>query len=115
MTRRDLLCKKGRLAATIELKMSLRWSLPELRAALESQLLSTYLQDQFEKIGFFVIVLQKQKTWTGPEGTQIDFDEMLAILNEDARIIVANGEADFVRVIGIDATSPDTVKKGHRP
>jgi hypothetical protein len=61
-TRRDVLCQKGSLRATVELKMSLRWTLEDYAEALEKQLQGQYMMAPNSKIGFFVVELNR---WCG--------------------------------------------------
>lgn len=102
-TRRDVLCQTGSFRATVELKMSLRWSLPQYVEALEEQLQGQYMMAPNSKIGFFVIVLQEERTWEGPDGPII-FDELLEILRSKARQKESADSSVYLRVIGIDAT-----------
>ncbi|MBR0775824.1 H-NS histone family protein [Bradyrhizobium diazoefficiens] len=103
-TRRDVLCQANSLRATVELKMSLRWTLADYIEALEKQLQGQYMKAPNSKIGFFVVVLQKQRKWDGPDGKSIKFDELLAILRDRARKKEIADNSVFLRVIGIDAT-----------
>ncbi|MCS3764967.1 H-NS histone family protein [Bradyrhizobium centrosematis] len=106
-TRRDVLCQTNSLRATVELKMSLRWTLADYIEALEKQLQGQYMKAPNSKIGFFVIVLQKQRKWDGPDGKSVGFDELLAILRERARKKEIADNSVYLRVIGIDATSKE--------
>ena len=103
-TRRDVLCQTNSLRATVELKMSLRWTLADYIEALEKQLQGQYMKAPNSKIGFFVVVLQKQRTWNAPDGKSIGFDELLAILRDKAREREIADSSVYLRVIGIDAT-----------
>ncbi|WP_295435130.1 H-NS histone family protein [uncultured Thiodictyon sp.] len=103
-TRRDVLCQTGSLRATVELKMSLRWTLGDLIEALEKQLAGQYMRAPNSKIGFFVVVLQKQREWVGPDDKRIGFDELLGILKSKAREKEKTDNSVYLRVIGIDAT-----------
>jgi hypothetical protein len=103
-TRRDVLCQTNSLRATVELKMSLRWTLTDYIEALEKQLQGQYMKAPNSKIGFFVVVLQKQRKWDGPDGKSIGFDELLAILRDRARKKEIADNSVYLRVIGIDAT-----------
>lgn len=103
-TRRDILCQIGDLRATVELKMSIRWTLEDYLVSLEHQLKGQYMQAANSKIGFFVVVLQKKRRWNLPSGGMADFSEMLNILASKARELQAADGGLFIRVIGIDAT-----------
>lgn len=106
-TRRDVLCQTGSLRATVELKMSFRWTLADYVEALEKQLQGQYMMAPNSKIGFFVVVLQKQRTWDGPDGSPIEFDDLLDILKSKAREKEIGDSSVYLRVIGIDATSKE--------
>ena len=71
---------------------------------LEKQLQGQYMKAPNSKIGFFVVVLQKQRKWDGPDGKSIGFDELLAILRDRARKKEIADNSVYLRVIGIDAT-----------
>lgn len=104
-TRRDVLCQKEDYRATIELKMSERWTVEHYIEALEKQLQGQYMMAENSKIGFFVIVLQKKgRNWDLPDGARIEFDQLLELLQKRAREKSAADSALFLRVIGIDAS-----------
>jgi hypothetical protein len=103
-TRRDVLCQAGSSRATIELKMSARWSLKDYLEALEMQLYGQYMRAKNSRIGFFVIVLQRARAWPLPEGGSIDFSALQARLVKRAQEIEARDSEVFLRVVGIDAT-----------
>jgi hypothetical protein len=103
-TRRDVLCQINSLRATVELKMSQRWTLADYIEALEKQLQGQYMKAPNSKIGFFVVVLQKQRKWDGPDGRSIGFDELLVVLRDRARKKEIADNSVYLRVIGIDAT-----------
>ena len=109
-TRRDVLCQTGSLRATVELKMSIRWTLADYIEALDKQLQGQYMMAPNSKIGFFVVVLQKQRTWNGPDGKRIRFDELLGILKNKAREKEIADSSVFLRVIGIDATPKENFR-----
>jgi len=103
-TRRDVLCQSGSFRATVELKMSVRWTLEDCLESLDQQLRGQYMQSRDSKIGFFVVVLQKARTWDAPDGSRIEFPALLEILAKRARELEAKDTTLFMRVIGIDAT-----------
>ncbi|MFO1369090.1 MAG: hypothetical protein U1F46_08840 [Marinagarivorans sp.] len=105
-TRRDLLCERNSMRATIELKMSQRWTLPDYFEALEMQLKGQYMRDQNSKIGFLVIVLQKRRKWKRQHGETITFEELIELLQNRARENEAADSTLHLRVIAIDATQP---------
>lgn len=114
-TRRDLLCEQNSMRATIELKMSQRWTLPDYVEALKMQLQGQYMKAQNSKIGFLVIVLQKRREWKGPDGEMIEFEELIEILQRKARDNEIADSKLYLRVIAIDATQPDSFRKNRPP
>jgi hypothetical protein len=107
--RRDVLCSKGDMFASIELKMSMRWTLDKYVEALEKQLVGQYMRHWKATTGFLVIVLQETgRTWNGPKtGEKVDFKGLLAMLSEKALQLGAQDRSRYLRVIGIDATKPE--------
>ena len=110
--RRDVLCSKGNLFASIELKMSMRWTLEKYEEALKKQLVGQYMRHSNATTGFLVIVLQeKGRTWNDPKtGTKVDFKGLLAILGEQALRLESRARSRYLRVIGIDATKPENFR-----
>ncbi len=106
-TRRDVLCQIGDLRATVELKMSIRWTLEDYLVALEHQLKGQYMQSANSKIGFLVVVLQKERRWNLPSGGTVDFPGLLDILRAKARELQTADSCLFLRVVGIDATAKE--------
>jgi hypothetical protein len=115
--RRDVLCSKLDMFASIELKMSMRWTLDKYEEALEKQLVGQYMRHRKATIGFLVIVLQEEgRTWTDPKTRRrLDFKALLALLSEKALRLESNDRRRYLRVMGIDATKPEnfrTLNKG---
>ena len=110
--RRDVLCSKGDMFASIELKMSMRWTLEKYDEALEKQLVGQYMRHRKATTGFLVIVLQeKDRTWNDPKtGKRVDFKGLLAMLGEQAQRLEARARSRYLRVIGIDATKPENFR-----
>lgn len=106
-TRRDVLCQIWDLRATVELKMSIHWTLEDYLVALELQLKGQYMQSANSKIGFFVVVLQKERRWNLPGGGKVDFPGLLDILGTKARKLQTADSGLFLRVVGIDATAKE--------
>lgn len=107
--RRDILCSKDEWRASIELKMSERWTLVDYLIALESQLVGQYMRHRKATIGFLVLVLQtKGREWSDPATKKkLNFQQVLAILSAKARELEAQDRTRYLRVIGIDATPPE--------
>lgn len=111
--RRDVLCSRNDWRASIELKMSERWTLDDYIVALERQLVGQYMRHDNATTGFLVVVLQtKGRLWTNSEtGVKIGFDEVMAILSEKAQLLEGEDRSRYLRVIGIDATAPGDFRK----
>jgi hypothetical protein len=110
-TRRDISIHHsgGGWQATLELKVSMGdWTLQEYRDSLKNQLVGLYMKELDSKAGFFVVLLQKNRQWDGPNG-RLGFNELLGILREDALQLQAENPTLRLRVIGIDATEPVTL------
>lgn len=104
-TRRDVLCQLGELRATVELKMSVHWTVADYQVALSEQLKGQYMQASNSKIGFFVVVLQKRnRKWDNPAGGKVDFDGLINLLEANALELEGADPALFLRIVGIDAT-----------
>lgn len=110
--RRDVLCSKGDMFASIELKMSRRWTLDKYEEALEKQLVGQYMRHRKATTGFLVIVLQEEgRTWSDPTtGRRIDFKGLLALLSEKALGLESRDRSRYLRVIGIDTTKPENFR-----
>jgi hypothetical protein len=102
-TRRDVLCQVGDMRATVELKMSERWTVADYLVSLAEQLMGQYMQASDSKIGFFVVVLQRHRTWDNPAGGKVDFAGLIGILKAKALELQAADPALFLRIVGIDA------------
>lgn len=107
--RRDVLCSRNDWRASIELKMSARWTLEDYLIALEDQLVGQYMRHNRATVGFLVIVLQtKGRTWkNAATGKDIGFDKLLGLLVNKAQELEAQDRSRYLRVIGIDATTPE--------
>jgi hypothetical protein len=106
-TRRDIALARGSLRGSIELKMSLRWSIAHYEEALEDQLVGKYMRNRNANIGFLVIVLQQPRTWR-QHGKTVTFDQLLNQLTRRASVIMQSHSGMYLRVIGIDATEPSS-------
>jgi len=68
--------------------------------------------------GFLVLVLQtKGREWTDPAtNKKLNFQQVLAVLTDKAQQLEAKDRTRYLRVIGIDATTPEdfraVTKKG---
>lgn len=109
--RRDVLCSKGNMFASIELKMSRRWSYEDYEVALEKQLVGQYMRHNKATTGFLIIVLQEARTWNAPlGGKKLDFEAVLAMLRDKALALESKNRQRYLRVIGIDATKPENFR-----
>lgn len=107
--RRDVLCSKGDWRASVELKMSERWNLDDYLVALEKQLVGQYMRHNKATAGFLVLVLQtKGRQWNDLTAkSKLNFQQVLAILSAKAQELEAKDRTRYLRVIGIDATTPE--------
>jgi hypothetical protein len=110
-TRRDVLCQVGDMRATVELKMSERWTVADYVVALAEQLKGQYMQAADSKIGFFVVVLQRHRTWDNPTGGKVDFAGLIGLLEAKALELQAADQALFLRIVGIDAAPQADFRK----
>jgi hypothetical protein len=105
-TRRDLLCRKESFYASVELKLSQRWTLDDYLESLEHQLVGQYMRARNSRIGFFVIVLQRKRIWVDKQsGASLQFDEVIARLQVRATQLTDRDSTLDLRVIGVDATA----------
>jgi hypothetical protein len=112
--RRDVHCSKESLdlTASIELKMSERWTLADYFEALEQQLVGQYMRQRNANTGFLVIVLQRQRTWKClATGRTLSFDELLAMLQSRADTLMREDSSKFLRVVGINAIRPKNFRE----
>ena len=107
--RRDVLCSRNDWRASIELKMSERWTVEDYIEALEYQLVGQYMRHRSATAGFLVLVLQtKGRRWTNPStGRKVGFEEVLEFLSAKAQELEGKDRSRYLRVIGIDATAPE--------
>jgi hypothetical protein len=110
-TRRDVLCQVGNMRATVELKMSERWTVADYLVSLAEQLNGQYMQASDSKIGFFVVVLQRHRKWDNPAGGKVDFAGLIGLLEAKALELQAAEPALFLRIIGIDAAPQADFRK----
>jgi hypothetical protein len=97
--------------ASIELKMSRRWSFEDYEVALEKQLVGQYMRHNKATTGFLIIVLQEARTWNAPEGgKKLDFEAVLTKLRGKALALESKNRQRYLRVIGIDATKPNNFR-----
>lgn len=110
-TRRDVLCRKGAYYASIELKMSMRWTVSQYLEALEDQLVGQYMRNYNSTTGFLVIVLQKDRKWRHPTTKkELNFQALIKLLQARALELEALDRRHIIRVIGIDATPPKSFR-----
>jgi hypothetical protein len=110
-TRRDVLCQVGDMRATVELKMSERWTVADYLVALAEQLKGQYMQASDSKIGIFVVVLQRHRKWDNPTGGEVDFAGLIGLLEAKALELQAADPALFLRIVGIDAAPQADFRK----
>lgn len=110
-TRRDVLCQVGDMRATVELKMSERWTVADYVVALAEQLKGQYMQASNSKIGFFVVVLQRHRKWDNPTGGELDFAGLIRLLEAKALELQVADPALFLRIVGVDAAPQADFRK----
>ncbi|WP_432261783.1 H-NS family nucleoid-associated regulatory protein [Cupriavidus sp. TMH.W2] len=110
-TRRDVLCQVGQMRATVELKMSERWTVADYLVSLAAQLKGQYMQASDSKIGFFVVVHQRHRKWDNPAGGEVNFAGLISLLEAEALKLQAADPALFLRVVGIDAAPQADFRK----
>ena len=110
-TRRDVLCQVGDMRATVELKMSERWTVADCLVSLAEQLKGQYMQAWDSKIGFFVVVLQRHRKWDNPTGGEVDFAGLIGLLEAKALELQAADPALFLRIVGIDSAPQADFRK----
>lgn len=110
-TRRDVLCQVGHMRATVELKMSGRWTVADYLISLAEQLKGQYMQASNSKIGFFVVVLQRHRQWDNPTGGKLDFAGLILLIEAKALEMQAADPALFLRIIGVDAAPQSDFRK----
>lgn len=110
--RRDIECSVEEWRASIEIKMSERWTLQDYVVALEDQLVKQYMRNRNANTGFLVIVLQKNRRWNALKGKgKLDFDGVIKFLQQRALEIFELNPQYYLRVIGIDAVAPADFRK----
>ncbi|MBS0339626.1 MAG: hypothetical protein JSS56_03805 [Proteobacteria bacterium] len=111
--RRDVHCAKESLdlTASIELKMSERWTLLDYFEALERQLVGQYMRQRNANTGFLVIVLQRERTWKCSEtGKSMSFDELIGALQSRADALMRDDSSKYLKVVGINAIPPQNFR-----
>jgi hypothetical protein len=109
-TRPDLRIRANGLGpVSIEVKIAAGWSLPELEAALATQLVGQYMKDAAARHGVLVLVHSRKptRTWLASAHRIDGFDALVAHLKARAEGLRA-GRADIegLAVIGIDFHEP---------
>ncbi|WP_375282927.1 NACHT domain-containing protein [Marinicauda pacifica] len=98
----------------VELKLSDKWTGPDLYERLENQLCGDYLRDRHSSMGLFVLVHRgQQSTWRFPGGEIVDFEklvEKLQALGENLARSMPSVER--VEVLGIDLTARSRIRRG---
>ena len=101
-----LLSVNGDQKAVIEVKIAdSRWTLTDLRNALQYQLVGRYLRDARCKAGCLLLTgHKKEKYWIHPESRKrIRFREMIEYMNAQAQIIEEQNLSEIrISVFGLD-------------
>ena len=96
--------------AVIEVKIAdQRWTLTELKQALQNQLVGKYLRHANCKAGCLLLTCHdKEKYWLHPETRKrVKFPEIIEFLNEKAQALQSEKQHDArIAVFGLDLTGP---------
>lgn len=104
-----LLAVKGNQKAVVEVKITAKWSGPDLEKALRDQLVGQYLRDANCKAGCLLLTYHgEEKHWEHPDTEErLDFSEMVAFLKDRARTLEEEHPHDIrLAVFGLDLTAP---------
>jgi len=101
--------KPGMPPVSIEIKWAdKKWTLPQLLERLENQLVGQYLRDDHSRFGIYLLgYIGRKNTWDGLDHTShLSFDQVVAIVTDRARTIVADRrDIEDIAVISIDFSS----------
>lgn len=89
---------------TIEIKWAHDWSYNNLERALHEQLVGQYMKTIKSRHGILVLATYEAKRqWQQPDGTLINFSQLVDVLQSEARDILKNRlDIDGLEVVGID-------------
>lgn len=93
---------------SVELKWGDKWTVKELTAGLEEQLVGQYMRAHDSRYGVYVVGTQSRKlSWIGPNGEKFGFAELIEYLVSLAGEGQKNNKGvEGLKVIGIDFSSP---------
>ena len=97
------------LKAVIEVKIADNWTLINLERALRNQLTGQYLRHSSCKAGCLLLTYHGRKQyWVHPETRKrLTFPELVALLNDKARVIETDSMHDVrIAAFGLDLTDP---------
>jgi hypothetical protein len=94
----------------IELKITDKWTVPELYERLRNQLVGQYLRDARSQYGIYLLVWQgkwKRKT----DEKNLTFETLLNVLQDEAdKIVHGRDDLEEIKVVGIDLTKRKSKK-----
>jgi hypothetical protein len=93
---------------SIEIKWADQWTIDELLAGLETQLVGQYLRANNSQYGIYVLGMDtRKKHWQHNTRGNLMFDEVRALIEERARELTAiRGDIADVRVVAVDFRPP---------
>jgi hypothetical protein len=110
--RRDIECSVKGWRASIEIKMSERWTLQQYVEALEEQLVKQYMINNNAQTGFLVIVQQRDRKWKTLDGKgMLDFNGVIEFLQRRVLALLETNSQYYLRVIGINALTRADFRK----
>lgn len=98
------------LPVEIKLANLKHWTIEKLSERLENQLLGQYLRPANVRHGIYVLGnTERKRFWVMPDsGRRINFQELVSLLQERAKVLKSERRADVdsIEVIGIDFSDP---------
>ena len=95
-------------AISVEVKMAtfLHWSYTELVKHLHQQLVGQYLRAGNARYGVYLLFrADAARTWRTEDGKTLDWDELLARLSDEAKVILGQRpDIERLEVLGVDVT-----------
>lgn len=103
--------------AVIELKLAEKYSARELLDALHNQLVRKYMKPDNRRSGCLLLTLSKEKKWKHPDdGSLIDFDTLIQLLQDEAKRIMKSmgGLRVYVHALDLRPRLPIEKKKSKK-
>jgi hypothetical protein len=99
----------GLRPTSLELKVAESWNLAELRAALATQLVGQYMGEVNSQHGILVVCATRHRaTWNEPGGPKLQLDDVVAMLEAEARSLAESQVRDIRRlaIVVLDFRGP---------